>query len=523
MTNNTTNQAPFVLLILDGWGHREEIEYNAIALSDTPVWDKIWNAPGRRRLLDCSGEAVGLPPGQMGSSEVGHMNLGAGRVVYQDYSLISRAQKDGAFATNSELCIAMQCAKAGQTLHLFGLFSPGGVHSHESHIFAMIDAAVANGVKQIRLHAFLDGRDTPPKSAATSMKRFEERTKSWHESGACVYIASICGRFYAMDRDQRFERTKAAYNLLTQGICDRTAKTPQAGLDAAYAAGETDEFVRPTVIQHNGAPASVVSDGDAVIFMNFRSDRARQLSRAFRETNFQGFQTQVAPNLGAFVTLTHYLDGLDAEVAFKSERLANTMGEYLSKVGKTQLRVAETEKFAHVTFFFSGGMEQAYEGEEWILVPSPADVATYDLKPEMSAYAVADVVVDSVANARHDVVVCNFANTDMVGHTGNFEAAKQAVATVDRCLGRILAAVQDAGGQCLITADHGNVETMQDTEHNQPHTAHTLSQVPLVYAAGNVNVSWSEGVGKLADVAPTMLELMGLSKPDEMTGESFQG
>lgn len=521
MTKSSVKQAPFVLLILDGWGYREESDHNAIALSATPVWDKLWQAPGRHRLLDCSGEAVGLPEGQMGSSEVGHMNLGAGRIVYQDYSLISRAQQAGEFATNSVLGAAMKCAKAGGVLHLLGLFSPGGVHSHESHIFSMIDAAVKFGVKQILLHAFLDGRDTPPKSATASLQRFEKMVKNWYEQGADVRIASICGRYYAMDRDRRFERTEKAYNLLTQGVGEKTAPTALAGLNASYAAGETDEFVSPTAIRSSAAPPAIIASGDAVIFMNYRSDRARQLSRAFRETDFDGFSRQVLPDLGEFVTLTHYLDDLNAKVAFKPRLLVNTIGEHLAKIGKTQLRVAETEKYAHVTFFFSGGREHAYDGEEWILVPSPSDVATYDLKPEMSAEAVTDVVVDSVSNTRHDVVICNFANTDMVGHTGNLDAAKKAVETVDRCLGRILTAVQDVGGQCLITADHGNVEKMQDTERDQPHTAHTLSQVPLVYAVGDVNVSWSGGGGRLADVAPTILAFMGLDKPAEMTGKSL--
>ena len=513
---------PAVLLILDGWGYRKERLHNAIALAKTPVWDDLWaNRPWS--LLDCAGPAVGLPEGQMGSSEVGHMNLGAGRVVYQDYSLISQALKDGSLATNPALGAAMDCAGATHTLHLFGLFSPGGVHSHEDHIFALIEAAAARGVKKVLLHAFLDGRDTPPQSAEASLLKFEalaERLAGEIE----IAIASLCGRYYAMDRDQRFERTQAAYDLLTSGACERRADTALEGLAAAYAASETDEFVRPTAIHPEGAAPRLVADGDAIVFMNFRSDRARQLSRAFREPNFSGFPRKTSVRLGCFVTLTHYLDGLDAEVAFASQPLVNTLGEYLAQLGKTQLRVAETEKYAHVTFFFSGGREQEYPGETRTLIPSP-QVATYDLQPEMSAEQVAEVVVASLDHEQHDVIICNLANADMVGHTGNLDAAICAVETVDLCIGRIVKAVARAGGVCLVTADHGNVEQMHDINHEQPHTAHTQSPVPLVYATGAIGAIGAQKIGlnrgRLADVVPTLLCLMGERIPKEMSGSSL--
>lgn len=509
-----TQKSPAVLIVLDGWGHRADAPDNAISQADTPVWDSLWsNRP--KCLISGSGLDVGLPGGQMGNSEVGHMNLGAGRVVYQDFTRISAAIADGSFSRNPVLQETLQAlAASGGALHLFGLASPGGVHAHEDHIMAAVDMARATGVQCVYLHAFLDGRDVPPKSAEPSLARLQA-----HISGAGAGgIASICGRYYAMDRDNRWERVEPAYDLLTTGSAAYTADDPVTALQAAYERGESDEFVQATAVRVNGSTVPM-QDGDAVIYMNFRADRARQLSRAFTADDFSGFQRKQRPHLSRFVTLTEYADDIAAPCAFEPESIHNSLGEYLSNLGQTQLRLAETEKYAHVTFFFSGGREAQFEGEQRLLIPSPR-VATYDLQPEMSAPEVTDRLVEAIGSGQYDLIVCNYANGDMVGHTGNFDAAVKAVQCIDQCLGRIVAALEAANGQCLITADHGNVEQLVDHSTNQPHTAHTSELVPLVYI-GPLNIKLQQHGGVLSDVSPTLLSLMGLSQPPEMTGHSL--
>lgn len=518
-------KAPHLLLILDGWGYREATDNNAIAQANTPVWDLLWQERPHT-LLDCSGKAVGLPTGQMGSSEVGHMHLGAGRIVHQELALINEAVASGALESNAVLCQTMQklASQPSAALHVFGLLSPGGVHSHEDHIQALVKLAAKQSVKRIFVHAFLDGRDTPPRSAEASIRALValcEQCSSAQNSEQApeVRLVSLCGRYFAMDRDANFERTELAYRLLTEGVAMRRASTALDGLKAAYHLDQTDEFIEPVAIHADDEPAIRIVDGDAVVFMNFRADRARQLSRAFVDPAFSGFQRRLQPKLASFTTLTRYADDIPADVAFAPRSLPNTLGEYLADAGQTQLRIAETEKYAHVTFFFSGGREQAYAGEERILIPSPK-VATYDQQPAMSAHEVTDAVVQAVQFAHHDLIVCNFANTDMVGHTGMLDAAMQAVETVDTCIGRILQAFVDVPGHCLITADHGNAEQMLDDKNNQPHTAHTCAQVPLLYASGQSRGQLRSS-GSLVDVAPTLLSLMQLSQPPEMTGRSL--
>lgn len=502
---------PLTLIVLDGWGYSEDPSSNAIAHAKTPVWDTLWaNFP--HSLLRCSGAEVGLPSDQMGNSEVGHLNLGAGRVVYQEFTRISRAIKTGSFFTNHTLTNAVDVAIAnGKALHILGLLSPGGVHSHEEHIQAMARLAAQRGAREIYLHAFLDGRDTAPKSAASSLKAME---RVFTECGA-GRIASVIGRYYAMDRDHRWPRIQAAYDLITNGKGEFTAPNALSALEAAYARGETDEFVKATAITPAGKAPVTINDGDVVIFMNYRSDRARQIARAFAEDDFPGFDRGTRPKLGAFVSLTEYQSDLPVPTAFPPERLGNSFGEYIARCGLRQLRIAETEKYAHVTFFFNGGEEKVFPGEDRILIPSP-NVATYDLQPEMSAVEVTDKLVEAIESRKYDAIICNYANPDMVGHTGNFDAAVKAIETIDLCLGRVITALQKIGGEALITADHGNAERMRDTETGQPHTAHTHNPVPFIYigrAATPCN-----GRGSLADVAPTMLYLMGLAAPSEMSG-----
>ena len=493
--------SPALLVVLDGWGHAQPADDNAIHVARTPHWDRLWG--GASTLISASGGDVGLPHRQMGNSEVGHMNLGAGRVVHQDLSRIELAIEDGSFGSNSVLNAAIAKAR-GKRLHVLGLVSPGGVHSHEDQIAALVAMAERAGVT-VRLHAFLDGRDTPPRSAAPSLERFGDR------------VASICGRYYAMDRDARWDRVQAAFDMLTGESSPRWARNAAEGLQAAYERGETDEFVQPTLVRDFPLGARV-RDGDVVVFMNFRADRARQLTRAFVEDGFDAFPRAKRPRLADFVTLTRYADDIRAPCAFEPEVVRNSLGEHLSGLGLRQLRIAETEKYAHVTFFFSGGREQPFPGEDRVLVPSP-QVATYDRQPEMSAAEVTDRLVAAIESGDYDAIVCNYANADMVGHTGDFDAAVQAVETVDRCLGRVAAAVEATGGHCLITADHGNVERMRDAMTGQPHTAHTAELVPLVYV-GPDDVGLDAG-GTLSDVAPTLLELMGLSAPAEMQGRSL--
>lgn len=499
-----------VLVVLDGWGYSEKISDNAIRNARTPVWDRLWN-DYPHTLIRASGANVGLPGDQMGNSEVGHLNLGAGRVVYQDFTRISQAVKSGYFFTNQTLTDAVDLAvRNDRAVHILGLLSPGGVHSHEDHIHAMAELAVKRGAAHVYLHAFLDGRDTPPKSAEGSIRAMEEKFATLGNGR----IASLTGRYYAMDRDNRWSRVQAAYDLLTQGLAAFQAPDALTGLDMAYARGETDEFVQATAIVPPGTAPVRIQDGDAVIFMNYRSDRARQLTRAFIEPGFDAFPRAVHPQLGAFVSLTEYNKDFDIPVAFPPERLRNVFGEYVAQLGYRQLRIAETEKYAHVTFFFNGGEERIFEGEDRILVPSP-QVATYDLMPAMSAVEVTDRLVEAVESGKYDVIICNYANSDMVGHTGNYEAAVQAIEVLDACLGRLVNAVLSAGGELLITADHGNAEQMRDEETGQPHTAHTSNPVPLIYVGRPARIA---PTGILADVAPTLLHLMGLAPPAEMNG-----
>ncbi|MDZ3822563.1 MAG: 2,3-bisphosphoglycerate-independent phosphoglycerate mutase [Pseudoxanthomonas sp.] len=498
---------PLLLLILDGFGHRDDPADNAIAAADAPNWKRL-RATRPHTLIDTHGRAVGLPEGQMGNSEVGHMNLGAGRIVWQDLTRIEAALEDGSFDGNPALLAAIDAVRVDGTLHVLGLLSPGGVHSHEAQVFALLRLAAARGARRVAVHAFLDGRDTPPRSARASLQALAEVCA---RTGAVV--ASIGGRYFGMDRDRRWERVGQAWTAIVEARAGHDSGDPLAALDAAYARGENDEFVAPTTIA-GGVP---VRDGDAVVFMNFRADRARQLAHAFLDAQFDGFERR-RPDLSAFVTLTEYEAGLPAQVAFPPQVLRNGLGEYVAALGLRQLRIAETEKYAHVTFFFSGGREAPYAGEERILVPSP-QVATYDLQPEMSCPELVGRLQDAIASGRFDLIVCNIANPDMVGHTGVFAAAVKAVETVDWALGVLEQAVLAAGGEMLVTADHGNLELMRDHESGQPHTAHTAGPVPLLHV-GRRAPRLIDG-GALRDVAPTVLALMGLPAPPEMSGRSL--
>ena len=510
MTDATAGKIPHVLVIMDGVGHREAVEDNAFLAAKTPNLTAMkQNHP--HGLISGSGEDVGLPDGQMGNSEVGHMNLGAGRVLYQDFTRITKDIRTGAFFEHEVLVDAVEKAKANnKPLHILGLLSQGGVHSHEDHIVAMAELALKRGV-QVYLHAFLDGRDTPPKSAEPSLEKLDALFAQYQGQGR---IATLIGRYFAMDRDNRWDRVEQAYRLLTEGEALRTAASAVEGLELAYAAGESDEFVKATRI----GDFAKIEDGDSVVFMNFRADRAREITKAFVEKDFAGFERKVVPSLAKFVMLTRYQASIDASVAYMPQALVNSIGEYLSNLGKTQLRIAETEKYAHVTFFFSGGREDEYPGETRILIPSP-NVATYDLKPEMSAYEVTDELVAAIHSGEFDLLVVNYANGDMVGHTGVFDAAVKAVEAVDSSLGRVYEAVMAQKGHMLITADHGNVEQMQDYISGQVHTQHTTEHVPLIYVGPTV-ATISEG-GVLADIAPTLLSLMKLPIPNDMKGRNL--
>ena len=502
---------PVVLIILDGWGISEETEYNAIAAGRTPVWDRLWRECPHN-VLHTSGSAVGLPSGQMGNSEVGHINLGSGRVVYQEFTRVSRSIRTGSFFNNATLTGAVDLAvEHDKAVHVMGLLSPGGVHSHEEHIHAMVRLAVERGAKRVYVHAFLDGRDMPPKSAGPSLEAMDE---VFRELGT-GRIAGIVGRYYAMDRDHRWDRVKLAYDLMVDAKAEFEAPSAEQGLEMAYARGETDEFVKPTRIVPPGEEPVRIEDGDVMISMNYRSDRVRQIVRAFIEPGFDSFERSRWPRLAQFVTLTEYHKDWDLPVAFPSEKLKNVFGEYIANLGLHQLRLAETEKYAHVTFFFNGGREEPFEGEDRILVPSP-NVPTYDLKPEMSAPEVTDRLVEAIEGGKYDAIIVNYANGDMVGHTGNFEAAVQAVETLDECLGRVTRAIHKVGGAMLLTADHGNCEKMRDEKTGQPYTAHTTNPVPIVYF-GERPARVIDG-GALCDVAPTLLQIMGLPQPMEMTG-----
>ncbi|MDP0560917.1 MAG: 2,3-bisphosphoglycerate-independent phosphoglycerate mutase [Candidatus Endonucleobacter sp. (ex Gigantidas childressi)] len=508
----TQQRKPTALIILDGYGYREETSSNAIYAAQTPIMDKV-TSENPNSLIFCSGQDVGLPDGQMGNSEVGHMNLGAGRTVYQDFTRITKDIQNGSFFENQTLIKTIDAAvSSGTAIHVMGLLSPGGVHSHEDHIHAIVEMAAQRDAKKVYIHAFLDGRDTPPRSARQSLEKLDAILKSKNIGR----ISSLIGRYFAMDRDNRWERVKAAYELITEGKSEYIYNTAVEGLSAAYDRNENDEFVQATVISDKSNPAITVNNGDVLIFMNFRSDRAREITRSFVEQDFSGFQRNVTPAMADFVTLTRYAEDIPATYVFPPTKLINTIGEYMEKLGKTQLRIAETEKYAHVTFFFSGGREAPYKGETRILMPSP-EVATYDLKPEMSAFEVTDKLVSEIKSGAYDLIICNFANCDMVGHTGMLNATIKAVEAVDTCVGRVIDALKTIGGQCLITADHGNAEQMMNPDTGQAHTAHTCEPVPLIYS-GPKAITLTDG--KLSDIAPTLLALMELEQPEEMTGRS---
>ncbi|WP_108649039.1 2,3-bisphosphoglycerate-independent phosphoglycerate mutase [Dongshaea marina] len=504
----STAVKPFVLVIMDGWGCRKETANNAIANANTPNLDRLTKEYASTEISG-SGLDVGLPCGQMGNSEVGHVNIGAGRVVYQDLTRITKSITDGDFFSNPTLCQGIDKAvKNGKAVHLMGLLSPGGVHSHEDHIAAAIELAAKRGANEIYLHCFLDGRDVPPRSAQGSLERFDALFKFLGKGR----IASMVGRYYAMDRDNRWERVEEAYDLLTLGETSYKYPTAVEALEAAYARDENDEFVKATVV---GSEAATINDGDALIFMNFRADRAREITRCFTESDFQGFSRKKTPALADFVMLTEYAADIKAPTAFPPELLKNTLGEWLASHGKKQLRISETEKYAHVTFFLNGGIEDTFEGEDRILIPSPK-VATYDLQPEMSSEELTDNLVGAIKSDKYDVIVCNYPNGDMVGHTGVYEAAVKAAEAVDHSIGRVVDALQEVGGECLITADHGNAEKMVDETNGQPFTAHTNLPVPLIYVGRKASMVED---GKLSDLAPTILNLIGMEIPAEMTGK----
>ncbi len=508
-------KTPVALIVLDGFGFSDTETHNAIANANAPTWQSLWqNHP--KTLIATSGLAVGLPEGQMGNSEVGHMTLGAGRVVYQNFTRINKAISDGDFYENPTYVKAIDAAvKAGKAVHIMGLLSEGGVHSHEDHILAILKMAAERGATKLYLHAMLDGRDTPPRSATSSL----EKTQAALDELGKGQIASVIGRFYALDRDNRWDRVQAAYDLFSQGKSQFTATNAVEALNAAYERDEDDEFVKATAIVPKGQSPIAIEDGDSMIFMNFRPDRARQITNAFVTDSFDGFEREVYPKLADFVMTTEYAANIQASCAYPPEDIKNSFGEVVSAAGKTQLRIAETEKYAHVTFFFSGGQEALYEGEERILVPSPK-VETYDLQPEMSAPEVTEKLVEAIQSGKYDTIICNYANCDQVGHTGNYDAAIKAVEAVDSCLATVLNAIKAAGGDALITADHGNVEEMYDEASGQPHTQHTTLPVPLVYSGARDNVKLKSG-GSLADIAPSLLQLMGMTSPKEMNGQSL--
>jgi 2,3-bisphosphoglycerate-independent phosphoglycerate mutase len=510
-----SRKKPHVLIILDGWGYREDPADNAIAHARKPTWDRLW-AEAPHTLISGSGLDVGLPDGQFGNSEVGHMALGSGRVDFQSITRIDLDIAEGTFFTNPTYTSAIDKAvAAGRAVHVLGLLSTGGVHSHEKHIHAIVELAAQRGAKQVYAHAFLDGRDTPPRSAEKSLRALSDKFSQLQ----CGRIASVIGRYFAMDRDNRWDRVQSAYDLLTLAKADFHAANAVEALQAAYARGEDDEFVQATSVQAANESTVAINDGDVVIFMNFRADRAREITRAFVDKAFTGFARTRVPQLADFVMTTEYAADISASCAYAPVTMKNSLGEYLESFNKTQLRIAETEKYAHVTFFFSGGREALYVGEERILVSSP-QVATYDLQPEMSAPEVTDKLVAAITSGKFDLIVCNFANGDMVGHTGVFSAAVQAVEALDVCLGRVVDAVNEVGGEALITADHGNCEQMMDYDSGQLHTQHTTDLVPLVYVGKRALKLLPSG-GKLADVAPTLLALMDLPQPPEMTGHNL--
>ncbi len=503
---------PVALIILDGFAFRDEVKGNAVAQANKPNFDRFWNVYPHATLT-ASGEAVGLPEGQMGNSEVGHLNIGAGRIVYQNLTRINKSIREGDFFHNEQFLAAIEHAKAqGSKLHLMGLLSDGGVHSHYEHLFALLKLAKSNGLEEVYVHGFLDGRDVGP---ATARDYITETEKQMAEIGIGKF-ASIHGRYFAMDRDKRWERVQLTYKALVDGI-GQTATSALAGVESSYEQTVYDEFVQPFVITEDGAPVATVDTNDAVIFFNFRPDRAIQLSTVFTNASFAGFElSDKQPSNVKFISFTHYSDEVHASVAFQSNNLDNTVGEVISKAGKTQLRIAETEKYPHVTFFMSGGREATFDGEERILIASPK-VATYDLQPEMSAYEVTDALLQAIAADQFDAIILNFANPDMVGHSGMLEPTIKAIEVVDECLGKVVDAIIAKGGKAIITADHGNSDEVVTLDDN-PMTAHTTNPVPVIVTEPGV-VLHQDGV--LADLAPTMLQLLAIEQPVEMTGKSL--
>ncbi|MEK4701054.1 2,3-bisphosphoglycerate-independent phosphoglycerate mutase [Solibacillus sp. FSL R7-0668] len=503
---------PVALIILDGFAFREEVKGNAVAQANKPNFDRYWSSYPHATLT-ASGEAVGLPDGQMGNSEVGHLNIGAGRIVYQSLTRIHKSIREGDFFRNEKFLAAVEHAKKhGSKLHLMGLLSDGGVHSHYEHLFALLKLAKAKGLKEVYVHGFLDGRDVGP---TTARDYILETEKQMTEIGIGKF-ASIHGRYYAMDRDKRWERVSLTYNALVDGV-GQTAATAYAGVESSYEREVNDEFVIPFVLTEEGAPVATVDTNDAVIFFNFRPDRAIQLSTVFTNEAFDAMPlSEKHPKNIKFVSFTHYSDDVVADVAFENDNLINTVGEVISKAGKTQLRIAETEKYPHVTFFMSGGREETFAGEERILIASPK-VATYDLKPEMSAYEVTDALLAAIAADKFDGIILNFANPDMVGHSGMLAPTIKAIEAVDECLGRVVDAILAKGGQAIITADHGNSDEVV-TVDDQPMTAHTTNPVPVIVTKPGVKLH-EDGI--LADLAPTMLDLMQIAQPAEMTGKSL--
>lgn len=502
--------APLVLVILDGWGFNPNKEHNAIAQAQTPQWDKWWqHSP--HILLEASGTSVGLPDRQMGNSEVGHMHIGSGRLIEQDFTRINQAIEQGHFNQNSAfLNLISQLKKTNKTLHIMGLLSPGGVHSHEKHLFAFLALCAEHDFHAVCLHLFLDGRDTPPKSATVSIEKLKRKLNQYPVAKIC----SITGRYYAMDRDNRWERILPVYNLLTANESAHHYPDVEVALDHFYQLNITDEFIPPTIIGQGQA----VMDGDAIFFYNFRADRARQLTRSLVDPDFQFFARTNYPKLSSFVSMTQYEKNMATQPAFPPISMSNTLGEVLSQQGLKQLRIAETEKYAHVTFFFNGGIETPFPHEDRILIPSPK-VATYDLQPEMSAPLLTEKLITTLRENKYDVIICNYANADMVGHTGNFPATIRAIECLDQCLEKLWAALESVGGQLLITADHGNAEEMFDELTGQAHTAHTSEPVPLLYIGGQRQ--FKQKTGKLIDIAPTILNLIGISPPPEMKGEAL--
>lgn len=509
------NKKPTVLMILDGYGLNKDCEHNAVYEARTPVMDRLMSqcpfVEGQ-----ASGLFVGLPDGQMGNSEVGHLNMGAGRIVYQELTRITKSIQDGDFFQVPAFLTAVEnCKKNDSALHLFGLVSSGGVHSHITHVYGLLELAKRNGLKKVYVHCFLDGRDTPPESGKGFVAQLEEKMK---ELGV-GRVASAMGRFYAMDRDKRWNRVELAYNAMANGR-GNTAPSATAGIQASYDDGKTDEFVVPFVVEEGGKPVATIRDKDSVIFFNYRPDRAREITRAFCDRQFDGFAREKKLEL-VYVCFTDYDDTITGKlVAFKKEEITDTLGQFLAANGKTQARIAETEKYAHVTFFFNGGVEEPNPGEDRILVPSPKEVATYDLKPEMSAPAVCDKLVEAIGSGKYDVIIINFANPDMVGHTGIEPAAIEAIETVDACVGRAVDAIKKAGGVMFICADHGNAEQLVDYKTGEPFTAHTTNPVPFILVNADPAYKLREG-GALCDIAPTLIELMGMKQPAAMTGKSL--